>query len=258
MRGRCHDGVEGRVMTLNGRRVAVLCTFFTWGAQPCLAFAREDRVRDEPPVVGGVPASASLGASSIEDTPLASPQSAESLAGRVSGFRGWAFNVPLGSVRKFTGVVSPLGFELQFSGWVTKTLSLGVSGEWATYVDNRRRTTYSLESGALTATAYNYMQTTSARLLIHYCFLGQGPIQPYIGPHVGVSWSSFDSEAADLVLSDSEVSVNFGGEAGVQIPFGPNAPAVLVNFRYSMSPAAEFRHSVSNVQSIGMLLGLGF
>jgi hypothetical protein len=222
-----------------------------------VAVARESAVDDEPSAVAGVPASPPPGAS-IEDEPSDGSKLSDSRVGRVSGFMGWAFNVPLGSVRKFTGVVSPLGFEIQFSGWVTKNISVGVSGEWATYVDNRRRTTYSTENGALTATAYNYMQTTSARLLVHYCFLGRGPIQPYLGPHLGVSWSSFDSEAADLVLSDSEVSVNLGGEAGVQIPFGRNAPAALVNLRYSMSPAAEFRHSVSNVQSIGMLLGLGF
>jgi hypothetical protein len=245
-------------MALNRRLTAVMFTAFTWGVQPGLARAGEGGVSDATPAAAEVPANPSPSASSIEDEPLERPYFLESRVGRVSGFMGWAFNVPLGSVRKFTGVVSPLGFEIQFSGWVTKNVSVGVSGEWATYVDNRRRTTYSLENGALTATAYNYMQTTSARLLVHYCFLGQGPIQPYVGPHVGVSWSSFDSEAADLVLSDSEVSVNVGGEAGVQIPFGRNAPAALVNLRYSMSPAAEFRNSVSNVQSIGMMLGLGF
>jgi hypothetical protein len=218
---------------------ALACTVLAWAAGPRLAEARESEA-------------------AAQDTYVAEAFYPQSKVGRVSGFMGWAFNVPLGSVRDFTGVVSPLGFEIQFNGWVTENLSLGVSGEWATYVDNRPRTTYSLDQGALTATAYNYMQTTSARLLIHYCFLGQDPVQPYVGPHVGVSWSSFDSEAADLVLSDTEVSINLGAEAGVQIPFGRSAPAALVNLRYSLSPAAEFRERVTNVQSIAMLLGIGF
>jgi hypothetical protein len=178
--------------------------------------------------------------------------------GDVSGFMGWAFNVPFGSVRDFTAVVSPLGFEIQFNGWVLDNLSLGVSGEWATYVDNRARTTFSVEDSAITATAYNYMQTTAAHFLVHYFFPGGGPVRPYIGPHVGVSWSMFDLEAADLALSDSEFSINFGGETGVEIPFGRNAPVALANLRYSFAPAAEFRNIVSNVQSFGLLLGIGF
>src|SRR5688572_20002808 len=97
-----------------------------------------------------------------------------SLQGRVSGFMGWSFNVPLGSVRDFSEVMSPLGFEIQLQTWVLPVLSVGVSGEWATFVDNRPRTTYTLDTGALTATAYNYMQSTSARVLVHYYFLGNG------------------------------------------------------------------------------------
>lgn len=178
--------------------------------------------------------------------------------GDVSGFMGWAFNVPFGSVRDFAAVVSPLGFEIQFSGWVLDNLSLGVSGEWATYVDNRPRTTFSVDESAITATAYNYMQTTSAHFLVHYFFPGGGPVRPYIGPHVGVSWSMFDLEAADLALTDTEFSINFGGETGVEIPFGRNAPVALVNLRYSFAPAAEFRNIVSNVQSFGLMLGIGF
>jgi hypothetical protein len=102
------------------------------------------------------------------------------------------------------------------------------------------------------------MQTTAAHFLVHYFFPGGGPVRPYIGPHVGVSWSMFDLEAADLALSDSEFSINFGGETGVEIPFGRNAPVALANLRYSFAPAAEFRNIVSNVQSFGLLLGIGF
>jgi hypothetical protein len=142
---------------------------------------------------------------------------------------------------------------------VLDNLSLGFSGEWATYVDNRPRTTFDVnDNTAITATAYNYMQTTSARFLVHYCFPGGGPVRPYIGPHVGVSWSMFDLQAADLALSDSEFSINFGAETGVEIPFGRHAPVALVNLRYSFSPAAEFRDVVTNVQSLGLMLGIGF
>jgi hypothetical protein len=181
-----------------------------------------------------------------------------SLQGRVSGFLGWTFNVPLGSVRDFSSVMSPLGFELQVQAWVLPALSVGVSGEWSTFVDNRPRSTYELDSGAVTATAYNYMQSTSARLLVHYFFLGDAPMLPYVGPHVGVTWVAFDSEAADLVLTGSQASIVLGAEAGVEVPFGRNAPVALLNVRYSVAPAVEFRDAVSNVQTLGLIIGIGF
>jgi hypothetical protein len=177
--------------------------------------------------------------------------------GRISGFMGWGFNVPLGSMRDFTAVVSPLGFEVQLHAWVTRNITLGVAGDWATYVDNRPRTTYSVDNAAVTATAYNYTQTSSARFLAHYYLIDDGPVLPYVGAQVGVTWSYFETQAADLLISDSEVSVAFGGEAGIEVPMGRNAPVALVNVRYSVAPAAEFRN-VSNVQSLGLMLGIGF
>jgi hypothetical protein len=138
--------------------------------------------------------------------------SSHTLQGRVSGFLGWTFNVPLGSLREFSSVMSPLGFELQLQAWVLPALSVGVSGEWSTFVDNRPRSTYTLDSGAITATAYNYMQSTSARLLVHYFFLGDAALLPYVGPHVGVTWVAFDSEAADLALTESQASIVLGAD----------------------------------------------
>jgi hypothetical protein len=225
---------------------------------PALASAQAPDASPPPPGFSPAPASPAPLTPSIPDTYTSVEDRTTHRVGDVSGFMGWAFNVPFGSVRDFAAVVSPLGFEIQFNGWVLDNLSLGVSGEWATYVDNRPRTTVTVDQSAITATAYNYMQTTSAHFLVHYFFPGGGPVRPYIGPHAGVSWTMFDLEAADLALSDSEFSFNFGGEAGVEIPFGHNAPVALVNLRYSFAPAAEFRNIVTNVQSFGLMLGIGF
>jgi len=223
---------------------------------PCAASAQQFEPTTGPLVA---PAPAPTLAPTVQPdtyTELSDPTAIK--AGRVSGFMGWAFNMPLGSARDFTANISPLGFELQFSGWITPNISVGVSGEWATYVDDRERATVTVDDTSITATQYNAMQTTSARLIAHYAFLSSGPVRPYVGPHVGVSWTTFDSEAADLVQSDTQVSVNFGAEAGMEIPFGLYAPVGLVNLRYSVSPAAEFRNTVTNVQALALLLGIGF
>jgi hypothetical protein len=178
--------------------------------------------------------------------------------GAISGFIGWSFNAPLGSVQDFTGNLSPLGFELQFRSWVSSNLSLGVSGDWVGFVDDRPRSTYSLDNLAVTATSYNRTQTASARFLVHYYLLDSGVIRPYVGPNVGIGWSAFDVEAANLVLSDNDTSIVYGVEGGAAIVTSQSGPIILANLRYSVLPSAEFQSSVSNVQTLGLLVGMGF
>jgi hypothetical protein len=42
-----------------------------------------------------------------------------------------------------------------------------------------------------------------------------------------------------------------------EIPLGADGPLALVNLRYALAPENNFM-SVSNVQSVGLMLGLGF
>jgi hypothetical protein len=217
-------------------------------------------------IVGVREASASDGAKpSSPPAPPASERSPaegddagpQTRAGSLSGFVGWAFNIPLGSVRDFANSASLLGFELQAHAWLSARLSLGVSAEWAMYTDTLDAGSDSLEQTEGTA-QHGELQTTSVRLLAHYALLGHSEFQPYVGPLVGVSWSAFEVEAGDVVRSDTQFSVNVGAEAGILIPFEGGGPAAVVNLRYSTSPAAGFGGIVTNVQSLGLLLGIGF
>src|SRR5918994_1572320 len=129
---------------------------------PCVAFAQQFE-----PTTGPLPATAPTVSPTLAPTVMPDsygqlPDPTEIKPGRVSGFMGWAFSMPLGSARDLTANVSPLGFELQFSGWITSNISVGVSGEWVTYVDERPRDTVTVEDTSITATQYNAMQTTSA------------------------------------------------------------------------------------------------
>ena len=179
-----------------------------------------------------------------------SPVSAK---GDTASFLAYDFGVPLGSVRDFSANVSPVGVELQFRGWVMDQLSLGLSVGWSSFVDERSRSTFTVENAAITASAYNRMQMTNARLLAHY-YLSQGNIRPYIGPNIGLGWTWFELEAADLVFADTQFSMNFGGELGAV--FGDD-PAILANLRYSWIPGADFLGIVSNVQTVSAQVGIG-
>lgn len=181
----------------------------------------------------------------------ASPRTSE--RGQTASFIAYDFGVPVGSLRDFAANVSPIGVELQLRGWVADRFSLGLSAEWSTFVDERSRTTFSVENAAVTASAYNRLQMTNARLAAHY-YIGQGSVRPYIGPHAGVGWTWFEAEVADLELSETQFSMIFGGELGAL--FGRD-PSVLANIRYSWMPGAEFLGLVSNVQTISAQVGIG-
>lgn len=179
-------------------------------------------------------------------------------AGEILGFMGWGVNVPVGSVRSFAANPSLLGLEAQLRAWPLSRLSLGVSGEWATFVDERRRETVAIDGMTITAPASNDIQTVAARFLVHYYLLDAGLILPYVGPHVGIGWSVFDVDAAGRTLSDSETSVLLGFEGGAVLPLGEHAPVILAHLRYSYLPTAEFQRAVKDVRTIGLLVGVGF
>jgi hypothetical protein len=250
-------GRVGQVTSMNvsTRKPSRACLGLLLGGSICSSIvgAREAGASDEakPPLPPTPSASEVLPGESDDSGP-------KSRAGSLSGFVGWAFNVPLGSVRDFTNTASLLGFELQAHAWLSARLSLGLSAEWAMYTDTLEAGSYSLEQADSTARGYGKLQTTSVRLLAHYAPPLRSEFQPYIGPLVGVSWAAFELEAADVVRSDTKFSVNVGAEAGILISFEGGGPAAVVNLRYSTSPAAGFGSSVTNVQSLGLLLGIGF
>jgi hypothetical protein len=179
-------------------------------------------------------------------------------AGEILGFMGWGLNIPVGSVRSFAANPSLLGLEAQLRAWLLSNVSIGVSGEWATFVDERPRETVAIDGMTITAPSSNDIQTVEARFLVHYYLLDSGLILPYVGPHIGIGWSVFDVEAAGHTLSESETSVLLGVEGGAVFPLGDGAPVMLAHVRYSYLPAAEFQRVVEDVRTIGVLVGVGF
>ena len=170
---------------------------------------------------------------------------------------GGAWNVafPVGSVHHFTNAVSGLGIEFLMRYLVLPQLSIGASTDFQTFIASQPRTTYQLDNGALTATAYNSVRNAAVRATVHYYFLNDGPVMPYAGANIGVGWSTFQSSAADITLYDNQASVLLGGDVGVLFPLNSSNLALLTGFRYSALPAADFL-AVTNVQSLTLQFGL--
>lgn len=177
---------------------------------------------------------------------------------RLGGAVGWNFNMPLGSMRDFTENISPVGFEMQLRYWATRRLSFGLSGEWDSYADERPRSSYQLDNGALTATAYNHLFSAILRFIPTVYLIDDGPVLPFVAPNIGVAWNEYRTRAADLELSESKVSIVYGAEAGVLIPTPMDGPMFLFQLRYTAQPASEFRNQTSNAQSLALLAGLAF
>lgn len=176
----------------------------------------------------------------------------------LGGAVGWNFNMPLGSVRDFAANISPLGLEIQLRYWFSRRISFGLSGEWDSYTDVRPRSSYQVDNGALTATAYNQLFSAALRFIPTLYLIEDGPALPFVAPNIGVAWNEYRSKAADLELSDSAVSIVYGVEAGVLIPTPMDGPMFVFQLRYSALPASEFRNQTGNVQSLALMAGLAF
>ena len=209
---------------------------------------------------GPLPSSASVGAAASDglDVPSSEPGESTGLVGKLSGVVGWEFTVPLGSVRSFSANVSPLGLELQLRYWALQQLSISLAGEWAWFADVRPRTTYQVDHATVRATAYDSMANSTLRLGAQYYLLREGLALPYVGPHLGVGWTHYRSETADLELTEEEFSFVYGAEAGVLLPMTGSGPMFLFQVRYAAQPGSEFRSLVSNVQTLSFTAAVGF
>jgi len=168
----------------------------------------------------------------------------------------WDFGIPLGSVHDFTSNVSGIGFDISLRYWLHPRFTIGAEVEWQTYRDDKPRTTYPITDGAVTATAYNSVQTGSLRATADFYLLDRGPVLPFIGANVGYGWSTFQTAAADIQLYDNQDSVVVGGELGALFALAPRAPMLLVAGRYSAAPSFEFLKSVHDLQAITLQVGL--
>jgi len=170
---------------------------------------------------------------------------------------GMAWNVafPVGNVHDFTNAASALGFEFLVRYFALPQLSLGASTDFQTFIATRPRTTYPIDNGAVTATAYNSVQNTALRASAHYYFLKDGPVLPYAGASVGIGWSTFQTAMADIVIYDNTTSIALGGDVGAVFPLANSSLALMTAFRYSALPAAEFLN-VTDVQSLSLQFGL--
>ena len=167
----------------------------------------------------------------------------------------WDLGIPVGSIHNFTSNVSGLGFDIAFHYWLHPQITVGGEVEWQTYTDQKDRTTYPITNGALTATAYNSLQSASLRAGARYYFVDDGMVLPYVGLNLGYAWGTFQSAAADILLYDNQDSFIFGADLGAVFNFG-SGPLVTLGGRYSNAPAMEFLNSVENVQSVTFQLGL--
>jgi len=176
-------------------------------------------------------------------------------AGRFMVGGAWNVAFPVASVHDFTSAVSALGFEFLVRYFVLPQLSIGASTDFQTFITSRPRTTYPVDHGALTATAYNTVQSAAVRATAHYYLLASGPVLPYAGASVGIASTTFQTAAADLAIYDNQTSVQLGADVGALFPLADSSLALMTGLRYSALPSADFL-AVTDVQSLSLQFGL--
>ncbi|HET7544906.1 MAG TPA: hypothetical protein VFK05_33795 [Polyangiaceae bacterium] len=187
--------------------------------------------------------------------PPPAARSSQDRQGQLALGGAWNVGFPVASVHHFTNAVSGLGFEFMLRSFVLPQVSLGASADFQSFVATKPRATYQLDNGALTATAYNTVQTVALRGTLHFYALKNGPVLPYAGVTFGLGWSTFQSAAAGLAFYDNQASVLLGADAGALFPITDSSLALLFAVRYLALPVSEFL-SVDSVQSVSLQFGL--
>ncbi|HKO53482.1 MAG TPA: hypothetical protein VJV79_37490, partial [Polyangiaceae bacterium] len=203
-----------------------------------------------------IQAEATLAPVAASETPAAFSHPRGSRVGQLMGGMAWNVGFPVGSVSNFTGDPSASGLEFLLKYWIHPQITIGGSVDWQTYADQRPRTTYQRENGAITATAYNSVLLGAIRAGGDFYFLADGPVLPYAGANVGFGWSTLQTAASDLAIYDNQSSIVLGLGAGVLIDPSPRAPKILLGGRYSAEPVVSFLSSVHDIQTIVLQLGV--
>jgi hypothetical protein len=143
------------------------------------------------------------------------------------GFKGdfiaifaWSMGYPVGAVNGFIDEYSFRGMEIEGRYFLTNRISVGAGMGWNLYMMTAPRTTYELNSTAITTTLYRSLETFALRESVHYYFMDRLPFMPYAGLTVGGADAYFQVLAADLGVGDSGWNFLIGPEVGVLAGLG--------------------------------------
>lgn len=169
----------------------------------------------------------------------------------------YEMSAALGSFKDdFVSDTSWRGFSFEARSMVAERISAGIGFTYNRFDQTYSNVTLDLDSGGtFSGPVYRYNDQLAIKGLLHY-YLGQGPIQPYLGVGLGGVWSYAFAQTADLANSDDGFDFIASPEVGLTFTAARGASSVGLNvaFRYNYTTADFLR--VNDAQSMALVVGL--
>jgi len=177
---------------------------------------------------------------------------------RPSWMLAYPLAMPVGDFHDYVADVSFRGFSFS-AEWPIGGggLRLGGALDYNLFYDQRPRSTYQLDSGAVTATLYNYADVWSAGFLTRYRFLDtRASVRPFMGLELGATYLSASSLVADFDVSDDQVGFLAVGEVGALTHVG-HFTDISVALRYAVTSASFGSHDWPMFMALQLGISLG-
>jgi outer membrane protein W len=137
----------------------------------------------------------------------------------------------MGETSDFAGGFSWRGATFDIERGLSEQASLGITFGWHV-LDEKNAGTSVFDEGAITGTAFRYVNSAPILLTGNY-FMGQrGSARPYLGVGAGTYWIENRTEAGIFAVEDSNWHLGFMGEAGIAIP-RPGGTSLTLSARYN-------------------------
>jgi outer membrane protein W len=160
---------------------------------------------------------------------LASPASAQ------QGEWIWDFQystvLGTGDTSDFAGDFSWRGLTVDVQRVVRPGLTVGLQSGWHV-MDEETDGTTQIPGGAITGTAFRYINSVPVLLTGDYNFQPGGAFQPFVGAGLGTYWIENRTEAGVFAIEDSNWHFGLMGEAGL-VWVRPGGAAFTLTGRYN-------------------------
>jgi hypothetical protein len=188
-----------------------------------------------------------------------------SVPSRAQGFY-WTLayepSIPLGGIRHATPTPGLAGGAIGARYLISKRWSLGLGGHWNQFSENRSRSTYVFDDGAITGAVFRRVWTASILSEAHYYLACENAINPYVGVGAGFTWLSNELLVSDLAFEELAHGFTVSPEAGILVAFDRDLfepdrfpmQSVVIGVRYSIGTASA--RDVTNTSFVGLTLGL--
>jgi outer membrane protein len=171
---------------------------------------------------------------------------------------GYEISMPMGDLRDFSNKPSFRGFEFGTLWPVFRSLYVGGVFDYHVFSEELGKTTYQIDSGALTANLYRYSRFWSFAGIARYVFLKPDSVfRPFVGVRMGMTFLVNATLVSDLSLYDAPVGFALSPEAGFLAKVAP-VMDLSGAIRYDFSTASVDSRKLDNASFLTFQFALVF